>query len=175
MTSFALIDPVHATVRREDHPSLNAALASIGLAANGVDHGSIRPGLSIALHRWALVGDPLTYYAIEGRLYNGPAVLYAGRPDAVLDLPVPIRLRLTWFRGIADVEAGIVAGIVERPTRRTSDGTVSWAWDGRTMNPTEAEGLAEFLNQRAVAAERIEAARREIADGGLPRRGRFRL
>jgi hypothetical protein len=150
VTSFVIVDPATASARREEHPSLRAALGSVGLSVEGSDAGLLRPGLGYAIGSWALVGDPRTYYAIEGKLLNGPVVLFGRTADGRTDgAPKPTRLKVTWFAGVADVEAAIAKGDVVRPVR-TFDGEVTWAWDGRTMDPEEARASAASANARAI-------------------------
>lgn len=148
-----VIDAATASLRREVHASVDAALLSVGLRVPDSNRGPLRPGLNVALAVWALVGDPSTYYAIDGQLFNGPAVLFAADADGrEVSVPTPINIKVTWFGDVDDVERAIAAGEVSRP-RRSVSGVVTWSWTGEQMTSEEANARAHTAN--AAAIERL--------------------
>lgn len=156
---FILIDPHSRRLRHVNARDLRAAQAGVKLV--DVDHGTIAPGISIVTDEYALCrGDkktPQKYFALNGQLYGGPAVLYGfDNAGETMDVPLkPIQVIgedhlvidpghlhrvigyrqtgqianfvITWLASEREVELAIMAGVVERPTVRVN-GLVIAAW-----------------------------------------------
>lgn len=139
VTRFAIIRPSTRTVTNEDHPDYKSAMQSAGL--DGVDFGTVAnwhdgSSLSIIVYEWGLVkGNPAEYFALEGRLYNGNAVLFkADLEGETTDLPEGLAAHmqsecthLSWFANPQEVEMAINDGRVTRP-QSSINGQVTWEW-----------------------------------------------
>ena len=98
-----------------------------------VDHGVVAPGIGIVVDEFGLFTPPdkQSYFAINGRLYAGNAVLYGfDKKGESVDLSqVPAVLFMPSARA---VERNIELGTVLRP-EISVNGVVTWRWpDPRT-------------------------------------------
>ena len=129
---YIIIDPAARVALPEDHPSFDSALRSAGLDPKAVDHGTVGEGLGIVVYEYGLFKPTETsaYFTINGRLFEGPAVLYgydkAGETVEARTSPSQPIL----FRTADEVEAEIVGGRVNRPTMSVN-GRVLWQWPQR--------------------------------------------
>ena len=81
MMNYVIIDPSLHQVHNLATTSFDDALMAAGLTPGEIDHGSIDPVFQIAVYEWGLMTPKIDrYFILAGRLYNGPAVLYAVSP-----------------------------------------------------------------------------------------------
>jgi hypothetical protein len=125
---FAIIDPIKQETLVVDCVSQRDAYKMAGLSPTQIDHGMIVPGLGIVVYEFGLYTPPSkqSYFAINGRLYAGVAVLYAmnkeGETVSLQALPPVV-----FMPNAAAVERSIELGLVDRP-KTTVNGQVIWEW-----------------------------------------------
>ena len=128
MTVFAIIEPARqSTVMVDcefDEAKQHAKLGN-------VDHGVVLKletlTIGIAVYEFSLYVPPekQSYFAINGKLYAGNAIVYAEDESGPIDLPdIP---KVAFMPGVSAVERSIALGLVERP-QLLVDGLVIWQW-----------------------------------------------
>jgi hypothetical protein len=132
---FLAIKPREQRVEIVVADDSNAALQGIGLQQGKVDHGVIwhdeSGGLGIIVDEFGLFtpASEQVYFAIGGRLYAGPALIYAfDEAGITVDFQYGNPpFALAWFENALDVEREIAVGGIERPEMRL-DGELVWQW-----------------------------------------------
>lgn len=128
---YVTIDPTRTAVKVIDADNHPSAVEAAGLEIGQVDHGVIERdpftgiGVSICVYEYSLFvpADEQKYFAINGKLYGGKALLYAfDEKGETIDLT---RVPDVFFFGSARaVEMAIAAGQIERPR----SATLGWEW-----------------------------------------------
>jgi hypothetical protein len=128
-TKFVIVNPKAKALIAMYCDDVDEIYSFAGLPPLEVDHGVVRPGIGVVVYEFGLFADPkdISYFAMEGQLFAGNAVLYgydvkSGETRDVEDIPVPL-----WLEGQEGVEAAIAAGLVARPIMAVN-GVVTWQW-----------------------------------------------
>jgi hypothetical protein len=125
---FAIINPIKKETVVVDCVSESDAYKIAGLSSARVDHGVIVPGIGIVIYEFGLFTPPSeqSYFAINGHLYAGVAVLYAfnkeGRTVSLQAVPPVV-----FMPNAEAVERSIQLGLVQRP-QITVNGETIWEW-----------------------------------------------
>ena len=134
MIRFIIID-VRAKTETVMHlQTFEGALKEAGLTLGKIDHGTVKRGLAIAVDEFGLFVPPgeQRYFAIDGRLYAGNAVLYGYNNEGhtcSIDLNHCRQLLCKWYDFVEEIEAAIATGKVIRPQIGSSN-EVLWQWPG---------------------------------------------
>lgn len=156
---FLVIDPRECATRYRSHDDPNQALRRYTpLEPGKTDHGTISKGLGIIVGEYGLYepAEQQSYFAIAGRLYAGPAMLYAYNELGVtISLERPMLPPIKWLKTAADVETAIQAREVERPIVAV-DGVLVWSWP---------QPKPDFKAAQDAIAERIKAGESVLIDG----------
>jgi|SRR5579863_234555 len=142
MPVFALIDPKARSIDLEDFPSYDLALDKVGLKAGSVDFGTVAQwkdgrNLSIIVYEWSLMdSDPEAYFACNGRLYNGPAVMYMSDAEGeTIDFSPALAehfkadcSHFLWLSSVEAAEKAIMENKVIRP-QTAINGVPTWQWN----------------------------------------------
>jgi hypothetical protein len=108
------------------------AVMRAGIDHTHTDHGivqrSTNGGIGVIVYEFGLYVDPTkqSFFAIDGNLYAGNAVLYAfGAHGETIDMGMPPNIK--FFDSIAEIESHIRLGKLNRPTM-SLNGQVMWQW-----------------------------------------------
>jgi hypothetical protein len=127
---FGIIDAENRIAVIEDHADFRAALAAVGLRSGAIDFGGVsrHPIIQIVVYEYGLFvpRDQQHYFALNGRLYAGNAVLeQADDEGRAVDLEKMPAVR--FLPTGDDAENAIQKGLVPRP-KMSRDGVVYWQW-----------------------------------------------
>jgi len=125
---FVTIEPAAHLITFIDSPSVEAALRTAGLNSD-VDHGFLSKTVGIFIDEFGMFAEPdhQDYFAIDGHLFAGPALLYAfDQQGETKDMP-NTRLEPAFLHGREEVEAAIANEKVTRP-QMLVNGDVIWQW-----------------------------------------------
>ena len=128
MLQFAIIKPKDRTITVVKFETIQEAERAAGLDPGAVDHGVLTPGIGYVFDEFGLRKPPSEqhYFAVEGRLIAGPAVLY-GIDKAGVTTDLTYMRPTRWFDDAAEIEAAIAAGTVRRP-QMAVNGLIIWEW-----------------------------------------------
>lgn len=125
---YGVIRPAAKQAEIVELKDMKAAQIAAGLIPLEVDHGSIGRHLGIVVFEYGLFTPPdkQHYFNLAGKLYAGPAVLYAvdGAGETIdLEKIPPIEFYADW----QEVESAIRVGKIERPIMAIDD-RIIWQW-----------------------------------------------
>lgn len=129
MQQFAIIRPKTQDVLSLRCRELRDTYVIAGLEPLKIDHGIVirtpHGGIGIVVYEYSLFVPPAeqSYFAINGRLYGGNAVLY-GFGETI---SLPALLPVVFLPNAAAVERNITLGLVQRPQMIAND-EVLWQW-----------------------------------------------
>jgi hypothetical protein len=126
---YVLIDAKAGTVQLVKCQGLDEAKILADLEPNQVDHGVIFPGVGIVVAEFGLFEpkEKQVYFALEGRLYAGNAVLYGYETGSGVDKDMTHMPPALFFKDYEAVETAIKEGFVSRP-EIAINGEVIWRW-----------------------------------------------
>lgn len=139
MPRFAIINPKEKSVTALEAKDYKTAVAAAGLRLGELDFGTVTQfkdgsSLSIIVYEYGLLeGNESDYFALNGRLYNGNAVLFAANEEGeTIDLSIQhLNKGLTTllrFKNISEIEDAIAKNKVIRP-QSSFNGMVYWSWN----------------------------------------------
>jgi hypothetical protein len=145
---FVIIDPAVRLYQRVNVGDIEDAYAMVGLKPGTLDHSVLMPlcdggGIGLVAYDFAFFVPPLeqSYFALNGKLLAGPAVLYQyDEPGHTVDLGDTV-IVTRWFNSAAQVDYLIKAGVLERPELRVN-GELIWSWP-EPPPPDIADSVAE--------------------------------
>ncbi|RZN30464.1 hypothetical protein [Bradyrhizobium sp. Leo121] len=143
---FEIVDPNARATKLVDVIDLCVAQRVAGLNPGRTDHGTLWLGLSIVVDEDSLFApaDTLGYFALNFRLYAGPAVLHS-HDETGKTCDLPSEVSPIWIKDAAEAESLIQAGLLERP-QLAIDGEVFWQW------PQPKPDLTEWVNRVTQAS-----------------------
>jgi hypothetical protein len=126
---YVLIDAAEAVTRLVKCQGLDEAKILADLDPDHVDHGVILQGVGIVVAEFGLFEpkEEQSYFALEGRLYAGNAVLYGYDVSTGVDKDMTHMPPAIFFKDYEAVETAIDAGLVQRP-EMAINGEVIWRW-----------------------------------------------
>jgi len=129
MTRYASIEPDAHLLRIVDK-SIFDAVVDAGLNDDGTDHSMVDKHTGIVFNQYDMYVPPeqQDYFAINGRLYAGNALIY-GVDDRgnTVDIVETDRLTPIFLHGREEVERAIQDGLIARPQLRVN-GELIWKW-----------------------------------------------
>lgn len=142
MPRFAIINPKEKSVTALEAKDYQTAVGAAGLRLDELDFGTVASfkdgsSLSIIVYEYGLLeGDESDYFALNGRLYNGYAVLFTANEEGeTTDLSANLIQHLNmgcpmllWFNDISEAEEAIAKNKVIRP-QSSINGMVFWSWN----------------------------------------------
>lgn len=131
---FVTINPEKREIGFVEANEVHEALPQIGLKSGNVDFGSLSPTTAIVVYEWGLAKQGFHYFAINGRLYAGNALIFqADEAGETVNFTEPVP-HIEWLGNAYDVEAAIQAGKVNRPYNAVN-GKVYWQWSPDKLEP----------------------------------------
>lgn len=131
---FVLIDPKEKQISYIEAPDVRSAAidhADLG----GVDHGSLGARIFIVVDEFGLLKPPAeqAFFSLGGQLYANKAIVYAtDEAGETVDFPLDKLPRLrevaAFWESVADIEAAIADGLLQRP-QTSINGEVVWEWN----------------------------------------------
>ena len=125
---FGIVCPSIRSVSIANCQDVKSAQRVAGLH-RGVDHGVIMRepfGIGIVVYEFGLFEQEQAYFAINGLLYAGNAVLY-GFDDSGETVDLPALPQVFFMPNAKAVERSIDLGLVRRPIISVND-VVTWRW-----------------------------------------------
>jgi hypothetical protein len=128
---FGIITPKEQNTTIVECASPEMATAVAGLSQRGVDHGMLMVGphrVGIIVYEYSMFVPPAeqSYFAINGRLYGGNAVLY-GVDDHGETIDLRAMPDVFFMPNQQAVERSIELGLVQRPYMAAND-EIIWQW-----------------------------------------------
>jgi hypothetical protein len=150
---FLIVDPAKQEVRVVNAPDAHDAHPD--LYKRGVDFGTVFSGLGLYVYEYGLVDLQPPYFALNGGLYSGDAVLFAydhtGETVSMPEVKIePAKgatvvtglehpLVINWLPTPADAEIAIDSRVCARPevavSPRNGERTVLWRWPSPGYRP----------------------------------------